>query len=190
MRPCRLRIELSEGCWLRLFEESDADELYALVTANRNYLARWMPWATGQTLEDTVAFIQLTRRQLATNDGFQTAVIEGGRIIGVVGFHGVSWQRRSTSIGYWLAEPAQGRGTMTRALRALIDHAFGTWRLHRVEIRAGVDNAPSRAIPERLGFTQEGIAREAERIGERHVDQVVYATLAREWGERFKAVSR
>ncbi len=186
-RTCRCRIELFEGCWLRSLEESDAEELHALVKANRDYLARWMPWAADQTLADTVAFIQHTRQQLATNDGFQAAVIEDSHIIGVVGFHGVSWQHRSTSIGYWLAESAQGRGTMTRAVRALIDHAFGTWQLHRVEIRAGVDNAPSRAIPERLGFTQEGVARESERLGDSYIDQVVYATFAGEWGERLGA---
>jgi ribosomal-protein-serine acetyltransferase len=96
----------------------------------------------------------------------------------MVGFHGVSWEHRSTSIGYWLVESAQGRGTMTHAVRALVDHAFGTWRLHRVEIRAAVDNTRSRAVSERLGFTQEGVAREAERMGDRYVDQVVYVTLA------------
>jgi hypothetical protein len=57
-------------------------------------------------------------------------------------------------------------------------YAFGAWRLHRVEIRAGVDNTRSRAIPERLGFTQEGVAREAKRAGGRSADQVVYAILA------------
>lgn len=180
-RPCSLRVELSTGRWLRLLEESDAQELYAVVEANRDHLVRWMPWAGGQTLEDTLTFIQHTRDQLANNDGFQTAVIEEGRIAGMVGFHGVSWEHRSTSIGYWLVESAQGRGTMTHAVRTLVDHAFGTWRLHRIEIRAGVDNARSRAIPERLGFTQEGVAREAERIGSCYIDQVVYATLAREW---------
>jgi len=66
------------------------------------------------------------------------------------------------------------------AVRALVDHAFGTWRLHRVEIRAAVDNTRSRAIPERLAFTQEGVAREAEQVGGRYVDQVVYSTLASE----------
>lgn len=178
--PCSLRIGRSEGCWLRLLEESDAQELYAVIDANRDYLARWMPWAAGQTLQDTLDFVQRTREQLAGNDGFQTVVIEDGRIVGVIGFHGVSWQHRSTSVGYWLAESAQGHGTMTRAVRALVDHAFGTWRLHRVEIRAAVDNTRSRAIPERLAFTQEGVAREAEQVGGRYVDQVVYSTLASE----------
>lgn len=175
---CDLRIGLPAGCWLRLLEERDAHELYAVIEANRDHLARWMPWAAGQTLQDTLTFIRRTRKQLASNDGFQTAVIEGGRIVGVIGFHGVSWQNRSTGVGYWLAASAQGRGTMTHAVRTLVGHAFGTWRLHRVEIRAAVENTRSRAIPERLGFTQEGVARGAERIGGRYLDLAVYAVLA------------
>lgn len=175
-------IEVDDRLWLRLLEESDARELYALIEANREYLTQWMPWAADQTLDDTVTFIERTREQLARNDGFQTAVVENHGIVGVVGFHGVSWQNRSTSIGYWLAAPAQGRDVMTRAVRALVDHALRTWRLHRVEIRAAVDNTRSCAIPERLGFTHEGVAREAERIGECYVDQVVYSMLAGEWG--------
>jgi ribosomal-protein-serine acetyltransferase len=185
-----LHIPLSDGRQLRLIEEADAEEVYALVRANRAYLARWMPWAAGQTLADTLAFVGRTRAQLAANDGFQTAVVEDGRIVGVVGFHGVSWQHRSTTVGYWLAEAAQGRGTMTRAVRALVDHALGTWRLHRVEIRAGVENARSRAIPERLRFTQEGVLRETELVGDRYVDQVVYAMLAGEWPAGLTLIER
>ncbi len=178
IRPCSLRVQLSTGRWLRLLDESDVQELYSAIEVNRDALARWMPWAAGQTLHDTLSFIRGTREQLARNDGFQTAVIDHGRIVGMVGFHGVSWRHRSTSIGYWLAESAQGHGTMTDAVRALVDHAFRAWRLHRVEIRADVDNTRSRAIPERLGFTQEGVAREAERVGDHYADQVVYAILA------------
>jgi ribosomal-protein-serine acetyltransferase len=171
------RIELADGRWLRFLEKPDASELYAVIEANREHLARWMPWAAGQTLADTLAFIQRTREQVTNNNGFQTAVIEDDRIVGMVGFHGVSWDHRSTSIGYWLAQSAQGRGTMTCAVKALVDHAFKVWGLHRVEIRAAVDNTRSRAIPERLGFIQDGVLRAAERIGDRYADQVVYARL-------------
>lgn len=176
-----LQFQLTEGQKLRLLDKSDAEELYALIDANRDYLMRWLPWAAGQTLQDTLAFIHRTREQLANNDGFQMTIVDDGKIVGIVGFVGVSWQHRSTTIGYWLAESAQGCGTMTRAVRALANHALETWQLNRVEIRAGVDNARSRAIPERLGFNQEGVLRDAELIGDRYVDQAVYAMLAREW---------
>ena len=140
-----------------------------------------MPWAGGQTLAGTVEFIRMVRRQDAANDGFQAAVLVEDEIVGMVGFHSVNWPHGSTSIGYWLDEGHQGRGLMTRAVRTLVDHAFGAWDLHRVEIQAAVDNRRSRAIPERLGFREEGVRREAERIGERYNDLAVYAMLAPEW---------
>jgi ribosomal-protein-serine acetyltransferase len=164
-----------------VLEESDAAELYALIDSSRAYLSEWMPWAAGQTLDGTLQFIRLTRRQLADNNGFQAAIVCGGEIVGVVGFHAVDWANRATSIGYWLGERHQGRGTMTRAVRALVDHAFSVWGLNRVEIRAAPDNVRSRAIPERLGFVEEGTLSGAERIGDTYLDNVVYAMLASRW---------
>jgi ribosomal-protein-serine acetyltransferase len=70
---------------------------------------------------------------------------------------------------------------VTEAVRALFDHAVRALKLNRIEIRAGVDNTRSRAIPARLGFKQEGILRQAERVGDRFVDHLVYAMLAEDW---------
>ena len=126
-------------------------------------------------------FIRAARKQFVDNNGFQAAIVDGAQIIGAIGFHAVDWRNRSTSIGYWLAEDRQGRGTMTEAVRALVSHAFDVWKLNRVEIRAAVGNVRSRAIPERLGFKEEGVLRDGERIGERYEDSVVYAMLARDW---------
>jgi ribosomal-protein-serine acetyltransferase len=184
-----VRFPLSDDFHLRLLEEGDAEELYRLVDANRDYLAEWMPWAADQTLEGTAAFIGTTMRRHAENNGFETALVLDGRIAGAAGFAGVDWIARSTSIGYWIAEANQGRGLMTSAVRALVDHAFGEWGLHRVEIRAAEDNRRSRAIPERLGFEQEGVLREAERVGDRYHDLVVYGLLARTSSRRGPATA-
>jgi ribosomal-protein-serine acetyltransferase len=176
-----LRFLLSDHCFLRLFEEADAEEFYRLIDANRAHLTPWMGWAADQTPEGALRFIRLTRRQVADNDGVQTAIVCDERIVGIVGFHRVDWQHRSTSVGYWLDAGHQGRGIMTGAVRALVDHALRGWKLNRVEIRAAPDNRRSRAIPERLGFYQEGVLRQAERVGDRYLDSVVYAMLASEW---------
>jgi ribosomal-protein-serine acetyltransferase len=178
-----LRHELPGGYALRLLEEADADELFGVIDANREHLARWMPWVASENEPaDVLPFIRATRRQIADNDGLQTAIVApDGRIVGTVGVHNVDWMNRKSSIGYWLARDEQGRGTMTEAVRAYVDHAFTTWKLNRIAIQAAVENARSRAIPERLGFREEGILRGVERIGDRTLDGVVYAMLAADW---------
>jgi ribosomal-protein-serine acetyltransferase len=143
-----------------------------------------MAWAAHQTLRDTRQFIYSVRQQLDENNGFQTAIVRDRQIIGVVGFHAVDWTNRATSIGYWLAQSQQGSGTITQAVRVLIDHAFHTWQLHRVEVRIAPQNSRSRAVVQRLGFSQEAVLREAELVGERYLDSVVYSVLAGEWAHR------
>jgi len=169
--------EIADQTRLRLLEHRDAAELHALIEANQPYLARWLPWAAAQTPADTEEFIARTRAQLATNDGFQVAVVSAGEIAGVVGFHCVDWDNRRASIGYWLSEEHQGRGTATAAVRLLTEHALAVWDLERVEIRAAVDNRRSRAIPERLGFREEATMRKVERVGDRHLDCVIYSMV-------------
>jgi ribosomal-protein-serine acetyltransferase len=179
-----LSFSIGEDRTVRQLEEADAEELYEVVAANREYLSEWLPWPPMQTLEITREFIVRSRTQSPENQGFQAAIIDRGRIVGGVGFHRLDWQNRSTSIGYWLAESAQHRGLVTSAVIALIDHAFDIWKLNRIEIHAGVGNLRSRAVPERLGFTEEGVLREAEVVGDRYVDHVVYGMLARDWSRR------
>ena len=175
------RIDIAEGAWLRPFETADVEELYALVERNLEHLAPWMPWAAAPKRDETAAFVAATRRQLAANDGFQAALLRGGKIIGTAGFHRVDWMNRSTSIGYWLSAEEQGRGLMTAAVRALTDHAIGGWELNRVTIEAAVGNARSRAIPERLGYREEAVLRQSQLVGGRYLDGVLYAVLAWDW---------
>lgn len=169
---------------MRLLAEADAEELHALIVANREHLARWMPWAGAQTLAGTRSFLAGASARLARGDGYDAAILANGSIVGVAGFHYVSWTHRATSLGYWLAASEQGRGTMTAAVAALLRQSFAHWALHRVEIRAALGNARSRAVPLRLGFRQEGVLREVELLREGYVDHAVYALLEHEWRGR------
>jgi ribosomal-protein-serine acetyltransferase len=159
----------------------DAPELHALVDSDRARLARWMPWAADQTLEGTAAFIRRAIDQERADEGFQRGLVVDGAIAGTVGYHGVDHGNRSTSIGYWLAGEYEGRGLMTAAVGELVDHAFGAWSLHRVELRIAPDNERSRALADRLGFRQEGLLRDAERFGDEYRDLLLYSLLATEW---------
>lgn len=53
--------------------------------------------------------------------------------------------------------------------------------MEKVEISAALENEASRAVCERLGMTQEGITRRAERLADRVVDHVHYGLLRDDW---------
>jgi len=63
----------------------------------------------------------------------------------------------------------------------LIDFAFRELELNRIEIRCSSENSRSAAIPQRLGFTREGLLRMAEFRNGRLHDFEIYGLLASEW---------
>lgn len=173
---------IEPGLELRLLELRHAEDLFRLTDRSRNSLRQWLPWLDGiQEVEDTVRFIESTKKQYTANNGFQAGIWYDGELAGVIGFHALSWFNRSVSIGYWLDEFYRGQGIMTKACCAMVDHAFMDLHLNRVEIRAAVGNTLSRAIPERLGFVQEGIIRDAEWLYDHYVDHVIYSMLTKDW---------
>ncbi|MBS9534649.1 GNAT family N-acetyltransferase [Mycobacterium sp. M1] len=66
---------------------------------------------------------------------------------------------RSAWIGYWVSSAVTGGGVATGALALGLDHCFGPVRLHRVEATVRPENAPSRAVLDKVGFRQEGLLK-------------------------------
>lgn len=167
---------------LKLLTIKDAEALYSLTVQSKSYLREWLPWVDStKTVDDSKNFIEATLKQFAANDGFQAGIWYKGELAGVIGYHGISWQNNSTSIGYWLGEGYQGKGIMTRATRVLVEYALNELKLNRVEIRCAEKNLKSRAIPERLGFKNEGLIRQSEWLYDHYVAHFVYGMLREEW---------
>jgi len=175
------RCTLDGNIEMRPAAERWAERFYPVIDANRAHLLPWMPWAKDATLASTREYYRSSMQRLAADNGFDALIFVEGRPAGSIGFHYVNWHDAVTSIGYWLAAPYVGRGIMTRCCRKMVAHALGYWRLNRVEIRCAVENHRSRAIPRRLGFTEEGILRRAMRLSTGHVDVALYGLLAGEW---------
>ena len=93
---------------------------------------------------------------------------------------------RKVEIGYWIAAKFQGKGIVTDACRALMEHAFEEWKLNRVEIHCATGNKKSCAIPERLGFQLEGVLQKALFVHGKYLDSNVYGMLARDWKRALK----
>jgi ribosomal-protein-serine acetyltransferase len=64
----------------------------------------------------------------------------------------------------------------------LIKRGFEDEALHRIQLRAGVDNLRSRAVAKRLGMREEGVLRGAGKVGGGlHVDLAMYGLLVDDW---------
>lgn len=170
---------------LRLLELQDASAIFNLVDQSRDYLRKWLGWVDGtKTIQDSEKFIQITMEGFSVRRSLNTAILYKGEIIGIAGYNEFDWSNKITYIGYWMDEGYQGKGIMTNVVSALTQYAVEELGLNRVEIRAAVQNKKSRAIPERLGFTEEGRLRQAEYLYDRYVDHAIYGMLATDWKKR------
>jgi hypothetical protein len=75
-------LPIGPGAVLRRFKTSDAGELTEAIAANREHLARWLPWAESHGFEDSVEYLDRKRAQIEANDGFEGAIVLDGRIVG------------------------------------------------------------------------------------------------------------
>lgn len=176
---------VSPGIEMRQFELRDAHTILAVVERNRQYLRPWLPWVDHTFSEEDVReFLLRVQAQFDANQGPNAGIWVDGVLAGTIGCHPIDWANRNCSLGYWIDASQQRKGLVTQCCATLLDYLFDELLLHRVEIRCGTGNTRSCAIPERLGFTREGVAHQAEWVMDRWVDLVVWGMLEHEWRTR------
>lgn len=167
---------------LRPVSAVEVDVWFPAIVRNRERLRQWLPWAgLDITRADIGRYLADRERDNAERVSLTAGIWHTGEFCGAVGLHRIDKWHRSTSVGYWLDGAREGQGLMTLAVRAMVTEGFRQFGLHRVEIRCATGNERSCAIPRRLGFTEEGILRQAERLGERWVDLRVFGMLEQDW---------
>jgi RimJ/RimL family protein N-acetyltransferase len=109
-------------------------------------------------------------------------VHEGERLIGTVGIHHISWVNRVGEIGILLGDKENwGRGFGYDALSLLIDWAFRSLDLHRVDSRVLSGNVRSERLMRKLGFVEEGRARSKYYRDGARQDEIIFGMLRDEW---------
>lgn len=175
-------LTIEENLELRLVNEKFAGEAFGLISRNYDYLHKWMPWVTRDYTEKSARdFFRHGSELIKKGHGLGYSIFLNDKLIGGIGFNKLDMMNRSAEIGYWLSEECQGGGIMTKSCRALTDYGFGDLGLNRIVIRCADANLNSRRIPERLGFTVEGTARQAELLHGKFLDLIIYVMLAEDW---------
>lgn len=146
------------------------------------------PQSYGQFLPDHMVS-EVKLRQDFHSNGFISESFErylmtdlSDRLVGTI------WVFRSISyydaleVGYQVFYPVdRGQGLATEATALMCDYLFRNRQVNRLEIRVATENTPSARIPEKTGFTFEGVNRQATFSQGKMLDMQVYSLLRSEW---------
>jgi ribosomal-protein-serine acetyltransferase len=177
--------DLGNGAQLRLLEPRHAPDVFAAVDSSRAHLRRCLPWVDANSdVSHSAGFIKACMEQFEKFDGINAGIWQDGLLAGVIGMHFVDTTHLETEFGYWLREDFTGRGLVTRAARAMLDHIFHELNLERVSIAHAAENDASRSVIERLGFVYESTTKDAEWLYDRFHDWRRYGLLKPEFTSR------
>jgi len=173
-------IKIDRTLYLRKICFNDADEVFELIDANREYLSKWLPFVSMTTsVKNTLAFIEDVQKSFSRELVF--TITYQNKIAGLIGFKDIDRANRKFEIGYWITKENEGVGIVTRSCKTCIDLAFDKMKMNRVQIKCAVGNLKSIKIPKRLGFIFEGVERAGEFHTNRYLDLEVYSMLKRDW---------
>jgi len=155
---------------LRPLEHGDAQALLAASAESRTtYALTSVPNGLGEVH----SYLDKALDERARGQRYPFAIEWGGRVVGTTSYFdfelwqwpaGCVLQRQGVpdvaEVGYtWLAASAQRTSCNTEAKFLLFEHAFETWKVHRLCLRTDERNERSRRAIERLGCKFEGIRR-------------------------------
>ncbi|MEH7415270.1 GNAT family N-acetyltransferase [Neobacillus drentensis] len=136
--------------------------VYEAIQGSLNELKLWMPWANReQTEQEVEANIREAHAKFLIREDLRLHIFDRktGEFIGASGLHRMNWEVPKFEIGYWIDTKHSGNGYILEATQAITEYAFQELKAKRVEIRCDSKNIKSRRIPEKLGFTLEGILK-------------------------------
>lgn len=171
-----------ERVYLRHPEARDFAAWSKLRAQSRAFLEPWEP--TWPEDELTISAFRFKLRRYAQDirdqKSFPFYVFRNGdhQLVGGVTLSQVRRGAAQTgTIGYWVGEPFQRGGYTTDAARAVVSFAFEELALHRVEAACQPENAASRRVLAKAGFSEEGLARAYLKIDGAWRDHVLFGIV-------------
>lgn len=166
-----------EGVTLRELRTSDAPSLCALLTTEE--VARFIsPPPT--TVEGFERFIAWTLRQRTAGAYVCYAVMLRGfdTAIGIIQVRQLEQGFSTAEWGFVFGSPFWGTGVFQESAELVLDFAFETLGVQRLEARAAVLNGRGNGALLKVGAVQECLLRKSFHRNGEYLDQALYSILA------------
>ncbi|ODT69195.1 hypothetical protein ABS71_09210, partial [bacterium SCN 62-11] len=165
---------------LRMGEECDIPSILAYVRRNQARLEPLEPERPLDyyTTEYWRGYLHKARSEFHQETALRLLITprSGGEVMGLVNFSQIfRGPFQACYLGYSLDQQWEGRGIMFEALQCALQYVFQTMGLHRVMANFLPENERSGRLLERLGFREDGRARDYLQIGGLGRDHVLTA---------------
>jgi len=169
-----------EGVTLRDLRPADAETLATLFSDAE--VGQYIP-PPPASAKDFLRFIQWTLGQRESGTVLCFGVVPEGSdaAVGILQLHELEPPFRTAEWGFVFGRPYWGTGLFQRGAMLLLQFAFETVGVQRLEARAMASNARANAVLRRLGSTEEGHLRRSFLLGGEYHDDVLWALLAADW---------
>ncbi|MCH9808134.1 MAG: GNAT family N-acetyltransferase [Alphaproteobacteria bacterium] len=175
--------------YLRPLVLDDYTEWSDLRAGSRDHLEPWEPaWRKDELWKSSFRKrIRHYQREAREDLGYAFGIFEadsGGLIGGLTLGNVRRGVMQCANLGYWLGRSWAGQGLMSESVRAIIPHAFGELRLHRLEAASMPSNTASIRVLESTGFVREGVARRYLKISGVWQDHLRFGLVTEDLDQR------
>jgi len=176
------RLPVLTGTTVRLRELrlTDAPSLLAMLTTEE--VTRFIsPPPT--TVEGFERFIAWTLRKWDEGTFACFAVTAAGcdTAIGIFQVRALDADFSTAEWGFVIGSPFWGTGVFEEGARLVIDFAFTSLGVHRLEARCAVRNGRGNGALRKIGAVHEGVLRKAFLKNGEYLDQALYAIVEDDW---------
>ena len=177
-----LKLEVSEGLYLRSFNIDDTEMLMACMQVNIDHLQKWIPWVNPQShIGQVQEFIHQQMQALEHQEGMMLGIFLGEELIGMAGLQDWDHAVSMAELGFWLSKEHLRKGLMSKVLERLVQFGFLDMQLQRITATFPIANVGAHKLLERSGFKLEGVLRHHMLHHGLKTNMVVMGYLAGEW---------
>ena len=175
-----LPVLMGQAVTLREMRASDALSLFALLTTEE--VARFIS-PPPSSVEGFEKFIAWAARQRAVGAYvcFAVTLDASDTAVGIFQIRATEPGFGTAEWGFALGSPFWGRGIFQEGAALVMEFAFETIGVHRLEARAAVKNGRGNGALRKIGAVQEGILRKAFLRNGEYLDQMLWTVLDEDW---------
>lgn len=170
---------ITEDFIIDTLKPKDAHELHLLIMDNSERFRRFFPLtlSSNATVEKSAEYIEIKEKEIQQKINFTFAIREpdSQKIIGLIIIKKIDWTKKIGELAYCIGSNFEGKGLITKAVKAISNFAYNELELKTLQIIAHKTNLASMKVAQNSGFIWiKTLLNEFTPVNETPLDMELY----------------